>query len=61
MSETEEESYTSTKHWGEIADDLTENGHVLPDVSEDIKKSMQRDCLDKYPDDESMMQIKDIK
>lgn len=58
MSESDsDESYTATEHWGEIP---KVTNHTLPDVSQEIKKSMQPDCLSFYPDDENVMQIQDI-
>jgi len=62
MSESEsEDEYSSPKtYWGEIPPDPDEMFAELPDVSEDIKKAMQQNCLDEFPDDENAMQIKDL-
>ncbi|CAG9772515.1 unnamed protein product [Ceutorhynchus assimilis] len=44
--------------WGSIPEEnSSEYEYVLPDVSEDIKQSMQADCLDKYPDEADVVQI----
>ncbi|XP_066252136.1 STAGA complex 65 subunit gamma-like isoform X1 [Euwallacea similis] len=59
MSETESEDelYQQTVHWGEITE---ESDHVIPDVSEDIQRSMLPNCLDNYPDNDNYVQVQEI-
>lgn len=59
MSESDDDSIQVT-HWGEISDESFEDSATVSCVLEDIKRSMQHNCLDPYPDAENALKVSDI-
>ncbi|XP_050303572.1 uncharacterized protein LOC126741239 [Anthonomus grandis grandis] len=52
-SSSEEDSVPC--HWGEIPENPRETDHQFPDISQDIKRSMQKTCLDSYQETEEFV------